>query len=114
MNSDSKIKSNHKEIINVNNIFFEDSFIDLINSLNNNIKELYRNSKLLITSSQQSLIQFGSTISNLLSLSNSNSNKIELNAIIDDLNSVKENYNQITIGSSNNIEIFVEKAKNKK
>ena len=111
MNSDSKIKSNHKEIINVNNIFFEDSFIDLINSLNNNIKEFYRNSKLLITSSQQSLIQFGSTISNLLSLSNSNSNKIELNAIIDDLNSVKENYNQITIGSSNNIEIFVEKAK---
>ena len=111
MNSDSKIKQNHKEIINVNNIFFEDSFIDLINSLNNNIKELYRNSKLLITSSQQSLIQFGSTISNLLSLSNSNSNKIELNAIIDDLNSVKENYNQITIGSSNNIEIFVEKAK---
>ena len=53
MNSDSKKQANPKEIININNIFFEDSFIDLINSLNNSIKDLYRNSKHLITTSQK-------------------------------------------------------------
>ena len=109
MNSDSKKNSNHKEIININNIFFEDSFIDLINNLNNNIKDLYRNSKHLITTSQKSLFQFESTISFLLSLSDSN--QLEIKTIIDDLNKIKENYKQFILGSSNNIEVFVGKAK---
>ena len=109
MNSDSKKNSNHKEIININNIFFEDSFIDLINNLNNNIKDLYRNSKHLITTSQKSLYQFESTISFLLSLSDSN--QLEIKTIIDDLTKIKENYKQFILGSSNNIEVFVGKAK---
>ena len=109
MNSDSKKKTNPKEIININNIFFEDSFIDLINSLNNNIKDLYRNFKHLITTSQKSLFQFDSTISILLSLSNSN--QFEIKTIIDDLNKIREDFNQLILGSSNNIEVFVEKAK---
>ena len=109
MNSDSKKNSNHKEIININNIFFEDSFIDLINNLNNNIKDLYRNTKHLITTSQKSLFQFESTISFLLSLSDSN--QLEIKTIIDDLNKIKENYKQFILGSSNNIEVFVGKAK---
>ena len=109
MNSDSKKQTNPKEIININNIFFEDSFIDLINSLNNSIKDLYRNSKHLITTSQKSLFQFDSTISILLSLSNSN--QFEIKTILDNLNKIKEDYNQLILGSSNNIEAFVEKAK---
>ena len=109
MNSDSKKNSNHKEIININNIFFEDSFIDLINNLNNNIKDLYRNTKHLITTSQKSLFQFESTISFLLSLSDSN--QLEIKTIIDDLTKIKENYKQFILGSSNNIEVFVGKAK---
>ena len=109
MNSDSKKQANPKEIININNIFFEDSFIDLINSLNNSIKDLYRNSKHLITTSQKSLFQFDSTISILLSLSNSN--QFEIKTILDNLNKIKEDYNQLILGSSNNIEAFVEKAK---
>ena len=109
MNSDSKKQANPKEIININNILFEDSFIDLINSLNNSIKDLYRNSKHLITTSQKSLFQFDSTISILLSLSNSN--QFELKTILDNLNKIKEDYNQLILGSSNNIEAFVEKAK---
>ena len=109
MNSDTKKQTNPKEIININNIFFEDSFIDLINSLNNSIKDLYRNSKHLITTSQKSLFQFDSTISILLSLSNSN--QFEIKTILDNLNKIKEDYNQLILGSSNNIEAFVEKAK---
>ena len=109
MNSDSKKNSNHKEIININNIFFEDSFIDLINNLNNNIKDLYRNTKHLITTSQKSLFQFESTISFLLSLSDSN--QLEIKTIIDDLTKIKENYKQFILCSSNNIEVFVGKAK---
>ena len=52
-------------------------------------------------------VEYG--ISILLSLSNSN--QFEIKTIIDNLNKIKEDYNQLILGSYNNIETIVYKAK---
>ena len=108
MISDSNIQSNKKEVININNIFFEDSFIDLINNLISSIGDLYKTSVQLIKSSHQLIFPFESNLSQLLSLSSSNP---ELFSIIKELTIIKEKMKMITNSTSENIEIFKDKAK---
>ena len=108
MNSDSKYLSNKNEIININNIFFEDSFIDLINNLSSSIGDLYKTSIQLIKSSHQLIFPFESNLSQLLSLSSS---KPELFSIIKELTIIKEKIKTITNKTNENIEIFKDKAK---
>ena len=108
MNSDSKYLSNKKEVININNIFFEDSFIDLINNLSSSIGDLYKTSIQLIKSSHQLIFPFESNLSQLLSLSSS---KPELFSIIKELTIIKEKIKTITNKTNENIEIFKDKAK---
>lgn len=108
MISDSNIQSNKKEVININNIFFEDSFIDLINNLISSIGDLYKTSVQLIKSSHQLIFPFESNLSQLLSLSSSNP---ELFSIIKELTIIKEKMKMITNSTSENIELFKDKAK---
>ena len=58
-----------KEVININNIFFEYSFIDLINLLSKIIKEFYFKSTSIFKSSRELLSHFETNISDLQSLS---------------------------------------------
>ena len=108
MISDSNIQPNKKEVININNIFFEDSFIDLINNLSSSIGDLYKTSVQLIKSSHQLIFPFESNLSQLLSLSSS---KPELFSIIKELTIIKEKIKMITNSTNENIEIFKENAK---
>jgi len=108
MISDSNIQTNKKEVININNIFFEDSFIDLINNLISSIGDLYKTSVQLIKSSHQLIFPFESNLSQLLSLSSS---KPELFSIIKELTIIKEKMKMITNSTSENIELFKDKAK---
>ena len=109
MNSDSGIQPNQKEIININKIFFEDSFVDLLNSLSRAITDLYRNSYPLIINSEKLINNFESNTSKLSSIKTSSQS--ELNPIINDLTMIKENFKILTKGINDNIKAFKEKAK---
>ena len=102
-----------KEVININNIFFEDSFIDLINLLSKIIKEFYFKSTSIFKSSRELLSHFETNISYLQSLSEKMD--IDLYSIIteslNNLNIIKDNLNSLIKGNNDNLTSFCEKAK---
>ena len=107
MNPNNNIRT--KEVININNIFFEDSFIELINSLSKIIKEYYFKSNTLIKSSKELTIFYETNILNLMSLSENS--EIDIYTIIDNMNIIKDKLNIIIKSSNDNLSLFFEKAK---
>ena len=109
MNSDSTHQSNTKEIIDLNKIYIQDTFTDLINALSKVIGDLYLKSIPLLSKSQNLIVPFESNIIKLLSTSTTN--KSELNIIINELKVIKENYKELIKEIEVNIITFKEKAK---
>ena len=109
MNSDSTYQSNTKEVIDLNKIYIQDTFTDLINALSKVIGDLYLKSIPLLTTSQNLIVPFESSISKLSSITTNN--KSEINVIINELNKIKENYKVIIKDIDFNIKTFKEKAK---
>ena len=109
MNSDTTYNSNQKDIINLNNIFFEDSFTDLINDLNKAIISLYRKYKPSITKFNQLITPFELNLSELSTIASKSES--EFIHIVKNLTIIKDNFMNITKEIDNNIEIFKESAK---
>ena len=109
MNSDSSTQPKPQEIININSIFFEDSFIDLLNNLSQSIVDLYRNIGPLIKSSQSMEINFELNITILSSMLSTS--KSELSQVVGELKKIKDNYQIITKGINDNMKIFKERAR---
>ena len=108
MNSDSTYQTNKKEIININNIYFEDSITDLINILVKSIGDFYLKSLPLIKTAHQLIIPFESNLSKLSSIiSTYQSDSYQ---IIDELTIIKEKYKVITKDIDINIKVFKENA----
>ena len=108
MNSDSTYQTNKKEIININNIYFEDSITDLINVLVKSIGDFYLKSLPLIKTSHQLIIPFESNLSKITSMTSSSQS--DLYKIINELTIIKEKYKIITKDIDINIKIFKENA----
>lgn len=53
------------EKININNIFFEDSFIDLINKLSKSIQEYYHPSMSILTKASKLVVFFENNINQI-------------------------------------------------
>ena len=83
MNSDSTYQTNKKEIININNIYFEDSITDLINVLVKSIGDFYLKSLPLIKTSHQLIIPFESNLSKITSMTSTSQS--DLYKIINEL-----------------------------
>ena len=109
MNSDTTYNSNQKDIINLNNIFFEDSFTDLINDLNKSIISLYRKYKPSITKFNQLITPFELNLSELSTIASKSES--EFIHIVKNLTIIKDNFMNITKEIDNDIEIFKESAK---
>jgi hypothetical protein len=103
--------------ININNIFFEDSFIDLINKLSKSIQEYYHPSLALITKSSKSLNLFENYLNQLISAIDNNNDiytnniNTELYTNINNLISIKNELKVYTIKADENLKIFMEKSK---
>ena len=108
MNSDSTYQTNKKEIININNIYFEDSITDLINVLVKSIGDFYLKSLPLIKTSHQLIIPFESNLSKITSMTSTSQS--DLYKIINELTIIKEKYKIITKDIDINIKIFKENA----
>ena len=109
----SKYKTEEK--INVNKIFFEDSFIDLINKLSKQIGEYYRKSKFLLSESFNLFTTFDKNM-NQIFLLNKNDNIFdfeknqELSKIINNINVIHKDLKLIATKTKENLKVFMETA----
>ena len=104
------------EKININNIFFEDSFIDLINTLSKSILDYYHPSVALISKSSNLLSLFENNLNILISIIEKNNilynnNNQEFNTNINNLKMIKKEFKLIAIKADENLKIFMEKSK---
>ena len=90
MNSDSTYQSNNKEVIDLNKIFIQDSFTDLINILAKIIGDFYLKSLPSLSNFQKLILELESNISKLLSISTNTQS--ELIGITTELNKIKDNF----------------------
>ena len=108
-------KNQYCEKININKIFFEDSFIDLINKLSKTIYDYYHQSISLISKFYNIFPLFENIIKQfLLNEKNNNvyfNNSQELSKSISNIDSVKKELKSIVIKSDENLKCFLEKAK---
>ena len=102
------MNANHPsgEKININNIFFEDSFIDLINKLSKAIQEYYHPTLGLISKSANLILLLENNINQMRS---ENSQNIFTN--INNINLIKNEYKLIVKKSEENLKSFIEKSK---
>lgn len=102
------MNANHPsgEKININNIFFEDSFIDLINKLSKAIQEYYHPTLGLISKSANLILLLENNINQMHS---ENSQNIFTN--INNINLIKNEYKLIVKKSEENLKSFIEKSK---
>ena len=102
------MNTNHPsgEKININNIFFEDSFIDLINKLSKAIQEYYHPTLGLISKSANLILLLENNINQMRS---ENSQNIFTN--INNINLIKNEYKLIVKKSEENLKSFIEKSK---
>ena len=107
----SKYQSGEK--ININKIFFEDSFIELINQLSNSISDYYNKSSPLIRQFSNIFQSFEKNINQLISINEINNdiyynNNQEISAKINDF---KNDYIAILKKLDENFKSFLEKSK---
>ena len=106
-----------REKININNIFFEDNFIDLINKLSKIIQEHYHLSLGLISKSAYLIPIFQNNINQISSIIENNNNNLfneskELDININNLNSIKNEYELIKKKTEENLKNFIQNSKN--
>ena len=106
-----------REKININNIFFEDNFIDLINKLSKIIQEHYHLSLGLISKSAYLIPIFQNNINQISSIIENNNNILfyeskELQVNINNLNSIKNEYELIKKKTEENLKNFIQNSKN--
>ena len=106
-----------REKININNIFFEDNFIDLINKLSKIIQEHYHLSLGLISKSAYLIPIFQNNINQISSIIENNNNNLfneskELEINIINLNSIKNDYELIKKKTEENLKNFIQNSKN--
>lgn len=106
-----------REKININNIFFEDNFIDLINKLSKIIQEHYHLSLDLISKSAYLIPIFQNNINQISSIIENNNNNLfneskELEINIINLNSIKNDYELIKKKTEENLKNFIQNSKN--
>ena len=106
-----------REKININNIFFEDNFIDLINKLSKIIQEHYHLSLGLISKSAYLIPIFQNNINQISSIIENNNNNLfneskELEINIINLNSIKNEYELIKKITEENLKNFIQNSKN--
>ena len=105
-----------REKININKIFFEDSFIELINELSNTIYEYYHKSLPLLAQSSNIFQIFEKNINEIIPLSEiDNNNNIYYNKnnheISTYLNDFKKEFISILKKVEENLKLFIEKSK---
>ena len=112
------MNANHPsgEKININNIFFEDSFIDLINKLSKSIQEYYHPTLALISKSVNLIPLLENNINQMLSYLNQNNNIFTQNnpniyTNMSNINSIIKDFKLIAIKSEENLKSFIEKSK---
>jgi len=99
--------------ININNIFFEDSFIDLINKLSKLIQEHYHLSIALISKSANLIPIFQNNLNQISSIIEKNNILLdESNIYINNLNSIKNEYELIKRKTEENLKNFIQNSKN--
>ena len=103
------------EKININKIFFEDNFIDLINKLVKTISDYYHFSLGLISKSSNIYPLLESNISKIMSLKENNNNSFlnnnqELSKVLNNLNYIKKEYKLIINKTDENLKSFFDKA----
>ena len=106
-----------REKININNIFFEDNFIDLINKLSKIIQEHYHLTLGLISKSAYLIPIFQNNINQISSIIENNNNNLfneskELDININNLNSIKNEYKLIKKKTEENLKNFIQNSKN--
>ena len=106
-----------REKININNIFFEDNFIDLINKLSKIIQEHYHLTLGLISKSAYLIPIFQNNINQISSIIENNNNNLfneskELEINIINLNSIKNDYELIKKKTEENLKNFIQNSKN--
>ena len=106
-----------REKININNIFFEDNFIDLINKLSKIIQEHYHLSLSLISKSANLIPIFKNNIAQISSIIEKNNNILvyeskELQVNINNLNSIKNEYELIKRKTEESLKNFIQNSKN--
>ena len=106
-----------REKININNIFFEDNFIDLINKLSKIIQEHYHLSLGLISKSAYLIPIFQNNINQISSIIENNNNNLfneskELDININNLNTIKNEYELIKKKTEENLKNFIQNSKN--
>ena len=106
-----------REKININNIFFEDNFIDLINKLSKIIQEHYHLTLGLISKSAYLIPIFQNNINQISSIIENNNNNLfneskELEINIINLNSIKNEYELIKKITEENLKNFIQNSKN--
>ena len=106
-----------REKININNIFFEDNFIDLINKLSKIIQEHYHLTLGLISKSAYLIPIFQNNINQISSIIENNNNNLfneskELEINIINLNSIKNEYELIKKKTEENLKNFIQNSKN--
>ena len=105
------------EKININNIFFEDSFIDLINQLSKSIQEYYHPTLAIITKSSKLITLFESNINQIVSIIDNkkdiyvNNNNQVLYTNINNLIAIKKEFKISAMKADENLKIFMEKSK---
>ena len=105
------------EKINLNNIFFEDNFTDLINKLSAIIQEHYHLTLGLISKSANLIPIFQNNINQISSIIENNNNNLfyerkELQVNINNLNSIKNEYELIKRKTEENLKNFIQNSKN--
>ena len=103
------------EKININNIFFEDSFIDLINQLSKSIQEYYHPSLAIITKSSKFITLFENYLNQIKSIIDNNKdiyiNNQVLYTNINNLITIKKEFKILAMKADENLKIFMEKSK---
>ena len=107
-----------QEIINVNKIFFEDSFIDLINKLSKTINTYNHQSIFLISKTSNLFNKFESNIQKIVLINEQNiynyniNNKQRISKVINDINLIIKEFKSMISIAEENLKIFFENAKN--
>ena len=107
-----------QEIINVNKIFFEDSFIDLINKLSKTINNYNHQSIFLISKATNLFSIFENNIKKLFLINEQNkniynyNNNQEFSKTINDINLITKEFKLIINKTDENLKFFFENAKN--